>query len=357
MFASDPVSRLSRQTTRCPFASSASQRWEPRKPGAAGDDGGRHRARSYPRPRQRRSSLTKSSRPPRSSEGLYLPTRVLGSSGRVHGSPPQGPASPTLRHRPRNGGARGDARCLHSADCEQGSARPADRRSASATRRARESNPYMSNEPAIANNGDLQGGHLNHTGPVYPADDWGDIIPPYEYVDENGQTQTFPGLQLAEAGQAIWQNGCNPPSPPTPNRSRPCSSASSAWTAGSWRTSATTTRTRPPSTPPADENFFSPGAAESGAAEDVRPGAPRRCVPGGVAASADLAAHGQRRVTADEARTRCAGLDHGRQGTRPGRRRRALRPEDRRRGRGRRSRRRQRGHDRHDRRYGRHAHR
>ncbi|HZL94569.1 MAG TPA: hypothetical protein VFB99_13020, partial [Vicinamibacterales bacterium] len=35
-----------------------------------------------------------------------------------------------------------------------------------------QSNPYTSNEPAIANNGDLQGGHLNHTGPVFPADDW-----------------------------------------------------------------------------------------------------------------------------------------------------------------------------------------
>ena len=37
------------------------------------------------------------------------------------------------------------------------------------------SNPYVSNEPAIANNGDLQGGHLNHTGPVYPEKGWGDI--------------------------------------------------------------------------------------------------------------------------------------------------------------------------------------
>src|SRR3982751_5750779 len=32
MFSSDPVSRLSRQITRCPSPSSRSQRWDPRKP-------------------------------------------------------------------------------------------------------------------------------------------------------------------------------------------------------------------------------------------------------------------------------------------------------------------------------------
>ncbi len=71
-----------------------------------------------------------------------------------------------------------------------------------------EKNPYVSNEPAIANNGDLHGGHLDHTGPVFPAADWGDIIPPYEYVDANGVTQIFPGYNWTPRGQAIWQNGC-----------------------------------------------------------------------------------------------------------------------------------------------------
>ena len=78
------------------------------------------------------------------------------------------------------------------------------------------SNPYVSNKPAIANNGDLKGGHLDHTGPVYPAPDWGDIIPPYTYVDKDGHTQTFPGYNWSDEGQAIWQNGCEPPAPPTP---------------------------------------------------------------------------------------------------------------------------------------------
>jgi uncharacterized protein DUF11/prealbumin domain-containing protein len=71
-----------------------------------------------------------------------------------------------------------------------------------------QTNPYVSEEPAIANNGDLQGGHLDHKGPVFPDADWGDIIPPYTYVDENGDTQIFPGYNWTPDGQAIWQNGC-----------------------------------------------------------------------------------------------------------------------------------------------------
>ena len=71
-----------------------------------------------------------------------------------------------------------------------------------------EKNPYVSEEPAIANNGDLEGGHLDHTGPVFPAADWGDIIPPYDYVDADGVAQIFPGYNWTPNGQAIWQNGC-----------------------------------------------------------------------------------------------------------------------------------------------------
>jgi uncharacterized repeat protein (TIGR01451 family) len=76
------------------------------------------------------------------------------------------------------------------------------------------SNPYVSEEPAIANNGDLEGGHLNHTGPVFPAADWGDIIPPYDYVDESGAIKTFPGLNWTPEGQAILQYGCSLPLEP-----------------------------------------------------------------------------------------------------------------------------------------------
>ncbi len=36
-----------------------------------------------------------------------------------------------------------------------------------------ETNPYVSETPAIENNGDLKGGHLNHEGPVFPGAKWG----------------------------------------------------------------------------------------------------------------------------------------------------------------------------------------
>ena len=78
-------------------------------------------------------------------------------------------------------------------------------------------NPYVSEDPAIANNGDLNGGHLGHTGPVFPAEGWGDIIPPYTYVDAAGATQVFPGYNWSPEGQAIWQADCGPaPEPLTP---------------------------------------------------------------------------------------------------------------------------------------------
>jgi len=70
-----------------------------------------------------------------------------------------------------------------------------------------ETNPYVEQTPAIANNGDLQGGHLNHEN---------DIIPSYQFVDENGEEQTYPGKNWGVDGQAIWQNRCERPAPPTP---------------------------------------------------------------------------------------------------------------------------------------------
>ncbi len=70
-----------------------------------------------------------------------------------------------------------------------------------------EDNPFVEQSPAIGNNGDLQGGHLDHPN---------DIIPPYDYVDPNGNPQTFPGRNWTPENQAIWQNGCRPVTPPDP---------------------------------------------------------------------------------------------------------------------------------------------
>jgi hypothetical protein len=73
-------------------------------------------------------------------------------------------------------------------------------------------NPYIVNNPAKS--GDVSG-HADHTGPVWFAgitEDWGDIIPPFDY--DGG---SYPGMNWDAAGQAFWNNGCNDPNAtPTP---------------------------------------------------------------------------------------------------------------------------------------------
>ncbi len=84
-----------------------------------------------------------------------------------------------------------------------------------------DSNPYVVNSPAInssgAFEGELSGGHNQHTGPIWHPGiqgDWGDIIPPYDYAPTNFH---YNGLNWTTAGQAIWNNDCNIPDPtPTP---------------------------------------------------------------------------------------------------------------------------------------------
>lgn len=70
------------------------------------------------------------------------------------------------------------------------------------------SNPYVSITVDVAGGWD---GHDKHTGPVFDdsmksGDNWGDIIPPTTY---NGVEFS---LNWDAAGQAIWNNGCTPPS-------------------------------------------------------------------------------------------------------------------------------------------------
>ncbi len=64
-------------------------------------------------------------------------------------------------------------------------------------------NPYVSNEPAKS--ADVAG-HDGHNGPVWSAGidgDWGDIIPPFNYVGGS-----YPGKNWTAEGQAIWNNQC-----------------------------------------------------------------------------------------------------------------------------------------------------
>jgi hypothetical protein len=65
------------------------------------------------------------------------------------------------------------------------------------------SNPFVSNRPNA--DGTVQGhdGHPN------------DIIPPFEYIDNNGVTQQYPGKNWDAEGQEIYNNGCEAAPPPT----------------------------------------------------------------------------------------------------------------------------------------------
>lgn len=77
------------------------------------------------------------------------------------------------------------------------------------------SNPYGSLCPAKS--ADVTG-HDGHNGGVFPASPWGDIIPPFTYSCDTG-TCIYPGQNWTTAGQDIYNNDCEIPSPtntPTP---------------------------------------------------------------------------------------------------------------------------------------------
>ncbi len=75
---------------------------------------------------------------------------------------------------------------------------------------------YVSNEPSVSSV-DPTAGHAEHTGPVWDSTlkaqhiKWGDIIPPFDYLDNNNQSAHFPGYNWTTAGQAIYANDCSVP--------------------------------------------------------------------------------------------------------------------------------------------------
>jgi hypothetical protein len=78
------------------------------------------------------------------------------------------------------------------------------------------SNPYVVHHPSKS--GDVSG-HDGHEGGVYPADPWGDIIPPFTF--DGG---SYPGKNWGSVGQAIYNNGCKlaePTSTPVPPTKTP----------------------------------------------------------------------------------------------------------------------------------------
>jgi uncharacterized repeat protein (TIGR01451 family) len=68
-----------------------------------------------------------------------------------------------------------------------------------------DSNPY--NQIQVDDDSIVKKGHGDHPD---------DIIPPFDYVDDSGHQQHYPGKNWDSTGQAIWGNGCNIPTPPTP---------------------------------------------------------------------------------------------------------------------------------------------
>lgn len=73
--------------------------------------------------------------------------------------------------------------------------------------RSAESNPYGPRAITVSVQSifNPNNGHDTHDGPVFPAADWGDIIPPFEHEDG-----FFDGLNWNAEGQAIYFNNCQP---------------------------------------------------------------------------------------------------------------------------------------------------
>jgi hypothetical protein len=91
-------------------------------------------------------------------------------------------------------------------------------------RRNSETNPYGPKPITTDKAAVFSKGHDGHTGPVFQPgmkadkDKWGDIIPPFDYVDNKGVTRHYDGMNWTAQGQAILENGCQVPGttpPPT----------------------------------------------------------------------------------------------------------------------------------------------
>ncbi len=80
-------------------------------------------------------------------------------------------------------------------------------------RRAAETNPYGPQAITVSVNSifNPNNGHDTHNGPVFPAPNWGDIIPPFE-----AESGFYPGQNWDEDGQAIFFNNCQIDEDPPP---------------------------------------------------------------------------------------------------------------------------------------------
>lgn len=91
-----------------------------------------------------------------------------------------------------------------------------------------ETNPYV--VITIDKAAVFKRGHDTHDeGPVWEpgfkaaGKRWGDIIPPFDYYASPKDTEKtrYDGLNWDAAGQAIWNNSCQPTTPPAPEKDKP----------------------------------------------------------------------------------------------------------------------------------------
>jgi hypothetical protein len=114
-----------------------------------------------------------------------------------------------------------------------------------------DTNPYVVITVSINSVADATGvnGHGTHTGPIWYSDipkhtQWGDIIPSFSYGSVN-----YPGLNWTADGQAIWNNGCNIPTPTATPTEAPTATPTEAPTATPTEAPTATPTEAPTATP------------------------------------------------------------------------------------------------------------
>ncbi len=114
-----------------------------------------------------------------------------------------------------------------------------------------DTNPYVVITVSINSVADATdvNGHGTHTGPIWYSGipkhtQWGDIIPSFSYGSVN-----YSGLNWTADGQAIWNNGCNIPTPTLPPTEAPTATPTEAPTATPTEAPTATPTEAPTATP------------------------------------------------------------------------------------------------------------
>jgi hypothetical protein len=117
---------------------------------------------------------------------------------------------------------------------------------------------YVSNSPSIDSDGGNPHGHNNQGAHV------NDIIPPYHYLDQDDDVQSYPGRNWNETNEAIWENGCVAPTPsPSPTATATASSTPTATPTGTPTSTPSQGPSSTPTTTPEVDSTPTPTPTES----------------------------------------------------------------------------------------------